>query len=84
MLLTCRVFSEQITQLSASAVLEQRSHSPGLQLWQGRPALAQEQLREEQVAPTVQKQQRSCRASAVFQRLLPPSLVGGAIVTDKE
>ncbi len=84
MLLTLRVFSEQITRLSASAMLEQWSNSPGLQLWQGRPALAQEQLRKEQVAPTAQKQQRSCWASAVFWRLLPSSLAGGAIVTEEE
>ena len=84
MLLTRQVFSDRITRLSASAVLEQQPHSPGLQLWQGHPALAQEQLREEQVALTAQKQQRSCRASTVFQRLLPLSLAGGAIVTDKE
>ena len=47
MLLTRRVFSEWITRLSASTVLEQRPHSPGSQHRQGRPALAQEQLREE-------------------------------------
>ena len=69
---------------TVSTVLEQRPHSPGLQLRQGRPALAQEQLREEQVALTTQKQQRSCRATSVFRRLLPPSLAGGAIVTDEE
>ena len=78
------VFSERITRLSASKLFEQRPHSPGSQLRQGRPALAQEQLREEQVAPTAQKQQRSCRATSVFRRLLPPSLAGGAIVTDEE
>ena len=78
------MFSERMTRLSASVVLEQRPHSPGLQLWHGHPALAQEQLREEQVAPTVQKQQRSCQAAAVLWRLLPPALAGGAIVTDKE
>ena len=84
MLLTRRVFSERITRLSASKLFAQRPHSPGSQLRQGRPALAQEQLREEQVAPTAQKQQRSCRATSVFRRLLPPSLAGGAIVTDEE
>ncbi len=65
-------------------MLEQRPHSPGLQLWQDGPALVQEQLREEQVAPIAQKQQRSCWATAVFWCLLPPSLAGGAIVTDEE
>jgi hypothetical protein len=81
---TCRVFSERMTRLSASIVLEQQPHSPGSQLWHGHPALAQEQLPEEQVAPTAQKQQRSCQTTAVFRRLLPPSLAGGAIVKDKE
>jgi hypothetical protein len=81
---TRRVFSKPMTRLSASTVLEQRPHYPGLQLWHGRPALAQEQLRKEQVAPTAQKQQRSCWTTAVFWRLLPPSLAGGAIITDKK
>jgi hypothetical protein len=55
-----------MTRLSASIVLEQRLHSPGSQLWQGLPALAQGQLREVQELEIEQKQQRSSRAVAVF------------------
>ena len=47
-------------------MLEQRLHSPGSQLWQGFPALAQGQLREVQELEIEQKQQRSLRAAAVF------------------
>ncbi len=61
-----RVFSSRMTRLSASIVLEQRLHSPGSQLWQGLPALAQGQLREVQELEIEQKQQRSSRAVAVF------------------
>ena len=46
-----------------------RLQVPGSQLRQGRPALAQEQVRKEQEASCEQKQQRSLRASAVFCRL---------------
>ena len=55
-----------MTRLSASTVLVQWPHSPGLQLWQGLPALAQGQLREVQEPVTEQKQQRSSRAAVVF------------------
>ena len=55
-----------MTRLSASTVLVQRLHSPGSQLWQGLPALAQGQLREVQEPVTKQKQQRSSRAAVVF------------------
>ena len=61
-----RVFSSRMTRLSASIVLEQRLHSPRLQLWQALPALAQGQLREVQELEIEQKQQRSSRAAAVF------------------
>ena len=55
-----------MTRLSASTVLVQRLHSPGSQLWQGLPALAQGQLREVQEVVTEHKQQRSLRAAVVF------------------
>jgi hypothetical protein len=55
-----------MTRLSASTVLVQRLHSPGSQLWQGLPSLAQGQLREVQELVAEQKQQRSSRAAAVF------------------
>ena len=55
-----------MTWLSASIVLEQRLHSPGSQLWQGLPTLAQGQLREVQELDIEQKQQRSSRAATVF------------------
>ena len=50
-------------------MLVHRLQVPGSQLRQGRPALAQEQVRKEQEASCEQKQQRSSRASAVFCRL---------------
>ena len=84
MLLVRQMFSACMTQLSASTVLVQRSHLSGSQLWHGLPALAQGQLRKEQEAAGEQKQQRSTRASVVFSRLLPPRLVGGALVADEE
>jgi hypothetical protein len=55
-----------MTRLSASIVLEQQLHSPGSQLWQGLPAMAQGQLREVQELEIEQKQQRSLWAAAVF------------------
>jgi hypothetical protein len=55
-----------MTRLSASTVLVQQLHSPGSQLWQGHPALAQGQLREVQEPVTEQKQQRSSRAADIF------------------
>jgi hypothetical protein len=55
-----------MTRLSTSTVLVQRLHWPGLQLWQGFPALAQGQLREVQEPVTEQKQQRSSRAAVIF------------------
>ncbi len=64
-----REFSSRITRLCAATVLAHRPQFPGSQHRQGRPALAQEQLRGEQVASGEQKQQRSLQASVVFCRL---------------
>ena len=61
-----RLFSSRMTRLSASTMLMQRLHSPGLQLWQGLPALVQGQLHEVQELATKQKQQRSSWAAIVF------------------
>ena len=47
-------------------MLVQWLHSPGLQLWQGLPALVQGQLHEVQEPVTKQKQQRSSRAAILF------------------
>ena len=65
-------------------MLEHRPQVPGSQHWQGRPALAQEQVREEQEASGKQKQQRSSRASAVFCRLSFLLLKGVAVNADGE
>jgi hypothetical protein len=64
--LDCRLFSLVIVQLCASSVLLQWLQLPGSQLRQGRPALAQGQLRAVQEEATEQKQQRTLRAVVVF------------------
>jgi hypothetical protein len=66
MLVVWRAFLSRIARLWAAIVLVHQPHVPGSQHQQGHPALAQEQLREEQRAAGEQKQQRSSRASAVF------------------
>ena len=65
-------------------MLVHRLQVPGSQHRQGRPALAQEQVREEQEASSEQKQQRSSRASAIFCRLSFLLLEGVAIDADGE
>ena len=65
-------------------MLVQWLHSPGLQLWQGLPALVQGQLHEVQEVVMEQKQQRSWRAAVVFYRLPFSRLTGGALVADEE
>ena len=57
---------------------------PGVTTWQGRPAMAQEQLREVHELVVEQKQQRSLRASDVFCLLLFMRFAGGALDGDEE
>ncbi len=78
------LFSSAIVQLCASSVLLQWLQLPGSQLRQGRPALAQGQLRTVQEEATEQKQQRTSRAVVAFCCLLPPCRAGGALAADKE